>query len=195
MSVSDGDWSPLFWWLSGFRESLPSSRMFTAPDAPFAGRPPVIWENGSVRLIWLSRWLAYRYAPKPASTAMRVSASPETRAMRPHRGRGRLRYGASPGAGGRAPGPPGPPDPPEASRAGCATSTAARPVADVLAGTRARPVGVVMTQRYRPTARRPGRHDGSGTKPGAYLHPVGEVADRAAQPVLRSAPARVAQPR
>src|SRR2546421_10678436 len=91
---------------------------------------------------------------------MRVSASPETRAMRPHRGRGRLRYGASPGAGGRAPGPPGPPDPPEASRAGCATSTAARPVADVLAGTRGRPARVGMSHKDTPDAgraRRPER--------------------------------------
>jgi hypothetical protein len=35
--------------LSGSRESLPSSRMFSAPSTTFAGRPPVIWANGSSR--------------------------------------------------------------------------------------------------------------------------------------------------
>jgi hypothetical protein len=59
ISVSERDWSALFL-LSGFRESLPNSMMFIAPSETFGGRPPVIWENGSVRLTWLSRWLAYR---------------------------------------------------------------------------------------------------------------------------------------
>src|SRR3982751_4353478 len=111
---------------------------------------------------------------------MRVSATPPTSAMRPPRGRRRVRYGPSRGAGGRAPGPPGPPAPPEPRRPGGTASTSARPVADTEAGTRARPVGVVMDPKV-PTGRDPAwsprrmRHEA-----GTGLHPFGEVPDRAA---------------
>jgi hypothetical protein len=57
ISVSERDLSELSL-LSGFRESLPNIMMFIAPEATFGGRPPVIWENGSVRLTWPSRLLA-----------------------------------------------------------------------------------------------------------------------------------------
>ena len=119
---------------SGSRESLPTSRMLSAPSTVLAGRPPVIAENGSVRPMSPSRLVDVDPARRrPPSRPSSSSATPGHQRDPPPAGLGATLAGRAGAAGSaRAAGPPGPPAP-------CRYGGRPRPPLGCAPGTEARP--------------------------------------------------------